>query len=97
MKRRERYSIRSFFVMQGRKRRRIQRRIQRRRNTHAKSTGSRLLGGARRRRRRRSIQDVFWFRRSESHRVCGVCTLHKTELHCTALKTGWFLSVSSGT
>ena len=90
MKRRERYSIRSFFVMQGR----IQRRIQRRRNTHAKSTGSRLLGGAR---RRRSIQDVFWFRRSESHRVCGVCTLHKTELHCTALKTGWFLSVSSGT
>ena len=74
MKRRERYSIRSFFVMQGR--------IQRRRNTHAKSTGSRLLGGARRRRRRRrSIQDVFWFRRSESHRVCGVCILYKTELH----------------
>ena len=66
MKRRERYSIRSFFVMQGR----IQRRIQRRRNTHAKSTGSRLLGGAR---RRRSIQDVFWFRRSESHRAYGVC------------------------
>ena len=82
MKRRERYSIRSFFVMQGRKRRRIQRRIQRRRNTHAKSTGSRLLGGARRRRRRRrSIQDVFWFRRSESHRVCGVCILYKPELH----------------
>lgn len=83
MKRRERYSIRSFFVMQGRiQRRRIQRRIQRRRNTHAKSTGSRLLGGARRRRRRRrSIQDVFWFRRSESHRVCGVCILYKTELH----------------
>ena len=78
MKRRERYSIRSFFVVQGR----IQRRIQRRRNTHAKSTGSRLLWGARRRRRRRrSIQDVFWFRRSESHRVCGVCILDKTELH----------------
>ena len=67
MKRRERYSIRSFFVTQGR---RIQRRIQGRRNTHAKSTRSRLLGGAR---RRRSIQDVFWFRRSESHRAYGVC------------------------
>ena len=67
MKRRERYSIRSFFVTQGR---RIQRRIRGRRNTHAKSTGSRLLGGAR---RRRSIQDVFWFRRSESHRAYGVC------------------------
>jgi len=81
MKRRERYSIRSFFVTQGRKRRR-KRRIQRRRNTHAKSTGSRLLGGARRRRRRRrSIQDVFWFRRSESHRAYGVCILYKTELH----------------
>ena len=67
MKRRERYSIRSFFVTQGR---RIQRRIRGRRNTHAKSTRSRLLEGAR---RRRSIQDVFWFRRSESHRAYGVC------------------------
>ena len=82
-----------IFVMQGRKRRRIQRRIQRRRNTHAKSTGSRLLGGARRR-RRRSIQDVFWFRRSESHRVCGVCILYKTELHWTNCFKNWFLSVS---
>ena len=67
MKRRERYSIRSFFVSEEKE------------NTKKKNTKKKyarevrresFVGGARRRRRRRrSIQDMFWFRRSESDRV----------------------------
>ena len=96
MKRRERYSIRSFFVMQGRNRRRIQRRIQRRRNTHAKSTGSRLLGGA-----RVVVVVVVAFRTcfgfDALSPIACVAFVFFIRLNCTeltALKTGFCPSVS---